>query len=132
MRSSNQKREGLALFVILVCVFMLGVLLVMILQLAFRRHKEVQLQMNRAQASCLAESGLRLAAARLESDPNYAGETWKIPPESLGGAKGAAVTIEVKPTDDEKARLVKAIADYPSDSEKRARISKEMTIQWKQ
>ena len=130
MRKPNRERRGAALIIALVCIVILGFLLVSVLRFALVRRKASTLQMNRAQATCLAESGLRRAAARLAVDPDYPGETWKITPESLHGEDGASVTIEVETPDEENenTRFVKATADYPNDSPKRARVTKELTI----
>ena len=96
------------------------------------RRKAATLQMNQAQATCLADSGLRRAAALLVADPDYKGETWEVSPESLQGKHGATVSIVVKKTDNKNTRLVKAMADYPNDPKKRARVTKEITVKFNQ
>lgn len=128
-RNRNRKRRGAALIIALVCIVILGFLLTSVLRFTLVRRKALTLQMKQAQATSLADSGLRLATAWLALDPDYAGETWEITPESLQGKHGATVTIEVKQsTDDENSRLVKVTADYPKDPAKRARVIKAITV----
>lgn len=131
MRRQNPTRRGAALIIALVCIVILMFLLTSVLQFALMRRKASTLQINRAQASCLAESGVRLATARLAADPNYSGQTWEISPESLQGEYGATVAIEVKSAEEENVRLVSVTANYPADPIKQARITKEITVELK-
>ncbi len=123
--------------VALVCVAVTSIVMMVMVRRAVGEWKMVQLEARQVQCRWLAESALDRTAARLASDPKYAGETWKIPARSLTGQDdpatrggGAAVKIEVStPPDQPSRRLVRVQADWPEDSPARVRISKQATIE---
>jgi hypothetical protein len=83
---------------------------------------------RRLQAEWLAESGLARARARLTADPDYKGETWKIPASQLDGAHEGLVVVEVETRADLKRgeRVVRVVADFPNaDPAHRDRSSKQ-------
>jgi hypothetical protein len=114
----------------MVCVGIAGAVLVSVLRIALAERKGQSTDARRIQAVWLAESGLERAAASLATDPDYAGEVWKVSAGSLGGNHGGQVTIEVKAVPDQPGRrLVSVRADYPDDPRLRVRWSKQLTIQ---
>lgn len=129
----RQKQRGMILILVLACLAIAAVLLVAGVKLAVSNHRLTRSFGWSVQARCLAESGVERAAAQLAADPNYSGETWKIPAEILGGDDAGIVKIEITPVSGEsKRRLVKAQADFPDDSLDRVRYSKELTLELEQ
>ena len=100
------------------------------MKLAAAGRRMMRTETWQVQAAWLAESGLERAAARLAADADYQGETWALSAEQLAGPEGAAVKIEVKPIAEQPGqRLVRVQADYPGDSQHRARHSKQAVVQ---
>jgi hypothetical protein len=119
------------LVIALVGTGMMTVMLVALLRLAAAESRGLKSDAWKEQAEWLAESGAERAAARLADDPEYRGETWRIPPEAFGGSNGAVVLIEVQsppgPGPSER-RVVRARADFPDDPQRRARKSKTIVV----
>jgi len=129
----SPRRRGLALVPALVCLVLTSLLCLALLRQASLRRSVIAAEGRRLQAEWLAESGLSLAKARLGADPGYRGETWSIPAGPLGGADAAAVTVAVGPPElpfaDGRRRVsVRVVADYPARGDRRARQSKELTL----
>ena len=83
----------------------------------------------RLQAGWLAEAGLDRAAARLAVDSAYAGETWTINAERLGGPDAAAVLIRAEKDElQTPGRLVVVQAAYPAEGTRQARLTRTITI----
>lgn len=129
MKTCHPKRRGIVLFIAIVATAMAALVFMAILKTAVAERRAMETRQWQEQAAWLAESGARRAAAKLEADPDYQGETWTIPADELGGEDAAVVQIEIAP-DDEHAdrRRVRVEADYPDDPTHRARWSKETAV----
>jgi Tfp pilus assembly protein PilV len=115
--------------VVLVSIGILAVLLVSILRLAAAERRALRAEQWRTQAAWLAESAVERAAARLEADSSYAGETWTIPPEELDGRDPASVSISVETSAGQPSRrVVRVVADYPSQFQDRVRRSRQVVL----
>ena len=129
-RSRRRQARGIVIVVAMVCVGIAGAVLVSVLRIAIAERKGQSTDARRVQAAWLAESALERAAVTLATDPDYAGEVWKVSAESLGGTYGGQVTIEVEAVPDQPdRRRVGVRADYPDDPRLRVRWSKQLTIQ---
>jgi hypothetical protein len=125
-------RRGVALIVVLAGLAVTMVMFLAATKLILVQRKTIELTARQIQASWLAESGVQRAAARLAADANYRGETWNVSAEELGGRSGGSVTIHVEqPPDQPGRRTVHIDADFPSDPQQRARVSREITIRIK-
>jgi hypothetical protein len=126
----QQKRHGMVLIMMLVCLAIASVLLIVGVKLAVTSHSVTRNFGWMAQSQLLVESGLQRAAAQLASDADYSGETWKIPAADLGGSDAGLVKIEVKTVADKSnRRLVNVEADFPDDPQDRVRYQKELTLE---
>jgi hypothetical protein len=113
----------------MVCLVLVGLLCAAVLRLAQSQRGVVAAEERRMQAEWLAESGLARAAARLAADPGYKGETWDVAAGALGGAEPGVVRIAVEAVKDAPGRRrVRAEADYPGGTSRRARLSKELIL----
>ena len=92
-----------------------------------RLHQQ-QLAEQQAQASWLAESGVRRGAARVAADANYDGESWLVPAAEIARLADARVEIQVA-IDDDAAQVAKitAVATYPAE-QPRVRVRKIVTF----
>ena len=125
----SRNRPGMASVAALVVLLVVGLICGVLLKIALARRVEVGREERLLQAAWLAESGLDRAASRLGSSADYAGETWSITAEELGGRGSATVAIAVeKVADQPDRRKVRVQADYPADSRLRARQSREIVV----
>jgi type II secretory pathway pseudopilin PulG len=123
------RRRGLVSVVILIGLIIVGLICAGLLKVAIARRAEVLMEERRLQANWLAESALDRASARLADSEAYAGETWEIGPEELGGRGPGSVLIRVTSIPEHPdRRRVTVRADYPSDSSRRARRSLEVVL----
>ncbi len=128
-RSSNGRRRGLASVAVLSVLFIVALIAAALLKVAFARRVELGMEERCVQAAWLAESGVDRAVARLASSGDYAGESWVIPAEELGGRGAGSVSIKVeKIADRPDRRKVRVEADYPVESSRRARQARELIV----
>lgn len=125
----NGRRRAMISVAALIALFVVGLVCVGLVKVAFSRRVEVGLRERRSQAEWLAESGLDRAMARLAASTDYPGETWNLSAEEFGGRGTATVDIRVeKVADRPDRRSVHIQADYPAGSNLRARRSRDMTV----
>ena len=123
------RQRGAILVVVLVCLAMAtGISVLVIGQIAAERQA-VQMNLRRLQALWLAEAGIERAAARVLTDPNYAGETWTIPAKELAADDSAVVRIQIEPISGQPQRQsIHVEADYSVAPECRCRQVKQIVI----
>jgi Tfp pilus assembly protein PilV len=122
-------KRGVILVAVLVTLMIVSALLLSTLTTTVAGSRALQHNAWRVQAQWLAESALERAAARLQQDADYRGETWRPAAAEFGGSAAAAVQIAVEPAPSEPAqRLVRVVADYPDDPQDRARHTAERTV----
>ena len=95
---------------------------------AVLEHRRLAGQQFRIQAVRLAEAGVRRAAPQLSTDSRYGTETWIIPAEDLDQLHSAEVQIRVAPGADQKTFDIEAVAEFPTDSDRRAQSTKRISI----
>src|SRR5690349_24829298 len=112
------RRRGIVSVAIIVCLVVLTMICGALLKAGLVERRLIADQERRLQAEWLAESGLQRALARLATSADYAGETWEIAAQELGGTAPAVVRITVeRPAAQPVRRRVRVEADYPSKSE---------------
>ncbi|WP_435016124.1 hypothetical protein TA3x_003684 [Tundrisphaera sp. TA3] len=128
--TAHRSRRGLVSAVVLVTLLVIGIIGAGLLRAALSRRGEAMAEERKLQAESLAEAGLGRAAARLDADPNFAGETWDVPASDLGGRGAGRVAIRVEPiADAPNRRTVSVQAEYPAGSTYRARRSRSAAIE---
>jgi Tfp pilus assembly protein PilV len=119
----------LVLLFVLAVIAIATVRMVALARTMVSARQELQIQEWQLQAGWLAQAGLQRAAARLRERSDYAGETWKVSAEEMGGSDGAVVRIEVdKLAGEPGRRRVRVVADYPDSPQHRARESREAIV----
>jgi hypothetical protein len=109
------RRRGSIMIGAAICLLLATMLLASALKLASTGRRQVRQDQLRMQANWLAEAGLERAAARLEAEAGYQGETWKIAANDLDGQHAGQVVIKVDPAEDaEDLRTVIVEASYPA------------------
>ena len=105
---------GIVLVAVLVALTVASVVFGSLLAAGTQQRRYLRQQQTRLQATVLAESGVERAAARLVSDAEYAGETWRVPAEEIGGKHAGRVEILVEDLPDQpQRRRVRVVARYP-------------------
>jgi Tfp pilus assembly protein PilX len=128
-RHLMRRRSGLVSVVVLITLFVIGLIGMALLKVAFARRAELGMEERRVQAIWLAESGVDRAIARLNASAEFAGETWEVSAEDLGGRGAATVAIQVEKVPDRPARRkVRVQADFPIGSSLRSRQSIETIV----
>ena len=128
---SSLHRHGTVLVPALVALAVIALLGASVIRLARTAHDQLELDHQRRQAVWLAESGLERAAAQLAANRDYTGEIWSLSPDTMGAAEGGTVRIRVERVEGESnRRLVRVQADYPAESDHRARHSKQTLVEF--
>jgi hypothetical protein len=121
------ERRGIVLAAAVACVFLSVILSAGLATSVLARHRQLQSEERQMQAAWLAESALARAAARLQSDAQYSGETWLLSAEDLGGRHAGKAIIAVA-AEGEGARRVTVEVLYPDDPVQRVRVVKEAAV----
>ncbi len=125
----SDRRRGMISVVMLVALIIILIIGAALMRVALTRRAGLKSEERRLQAVWLADSGLDRASSRLVASADYAGETWEIPAEDLGGRGAATVLIRVEtPADKPDLRKVHVQADYPIGSSLRSRASREIIV----
>lgn len=130
-RSARRKprQTGAILVVVLVSLLVLMMIGSTLIQTLLLHHREARRTEHSQQSFWLAESATQRAASRVAASADYAGETWRVPPEVLGGdAEGVAVIRLEKLEGQPDARRIVVEASYPEDSSKRILHRRERTV----
>jgi len=124
----RRRRHGGFAVVVLVCLLVAGMVLASLVKLAMLQDRQSGRDQWRLQAGWLADSGINRAASRLAGNPDYAGETWEVGSDRLGG-DGATVVIRVQ--NDKgggRRRLVTAEAVFPAAGPEQARQTRQLFV----
>jgi Tfp pilus assembly protein PilV len=125
----RRERHGFALLAVMICLIAVSVLVVGWFKSAAFERQQVRAAERRLQADWLAEAAVNRAAALLDQNPNYAGETWNLSAAELAASDAAAIEIRVAPeTDRPERRSIQVAADFPADSLRNVRVTKEIAV----
>ncbi len=117
MRSRRRtRRPGVVLVAILVSIVVILMLITSMTKAMTSGHRQARVAEQNQQAFWLAESAVQRSLHALKDSPDYQGEIWEVPVESLGVDGGATVTIDVQAVDDSPAaKRIRIEARYPQD-----------------
>ena len=139
----QQPRRGMTVVALLICLILVTLISAAILKVSMAQREFIRAQERRLQAEWLVESGMERCLAALAADRNYAGETWRVTAGDLGLSResqssradektdraAALVTITVgRLPESPLRRVIRVQADYPPDLPRRARHSKQTSI----
>lgn len=131
MNSLNSRR-GIALLMTIAAMVFVSAIGAVLLGLARSRLLDLRREESAIQAEFLAEAALDRAAAKLQADPSYTGEIWKISAKEMGGREAAQVVIAIS-ADSRRPnrREARAVADFPVDTRRRSRRTRTICIDLK-
>jgi type II secretory pathway component PulK len=122
-------RRGAFTVVVLVSLLVAGMLVASLLRMALLQDRQLGYEQFRLQVTWLVESGLERAVSRSSLEPDYAGETWRLEPEQLGGTAAATIVIRVeKEETNSRQRKFIVAAVYPDEGPHQARLTRETTV----
>lgn len=122
-------RRGVALLTAIVCLAVIAVICGSLIKVVHAQRQQTRTEERKLQAEWLAEAGLERAAVKLADSQDYSGETWQIAATEFAGRGSGNVKITIEKVADQPAiRLVRVQADYPADSDGRARQSKQAVV----
>jgi hypothetical protein len=139
----RRPRRGITVVALLVCLIVVTLITTAILRLSAAQREILRDEERRLQAEWLVESGVARSFARLAANREYTGETWQLSAVDLGltreaqfkagdhepEAVAAVVTISVEREKDKlDHRRIHVQADYPRELPRRARHSKQISI----
>ena len=121
--------RGAVLLIMMICLLLTTMIGGSLLKLALTQRQQSRRENLRLQAAWLAESAIDRAAAQIRADAAYSGEEWKPPAEAFDQRRSGSVRIQVEahPTKSYRRRVT-VVADYPSGTDQRARVRKNVTI----
>jgi Tfp pilus assembly protein PilV len=123
---SARRQRGSVLIAALVCLLIVSALLGSMLLAALQASRQIRKERDRRQCELLLQAGAERAAFRLAQQPEYAGETWNLPPDSIIGMGAGQVTIAVtRPA--ERPPQIDVVAEYPLDGERSIRRSRTLS-----
>lgn len=118
LSTPNLSRRGTVLVVAIVALMLVMSFMGMLLKTALAQRHVIREQGRDIQADWLAQSAAERAAARLQRDPDYTGETWSLSADDSGLRFPAEMTIRVEPANNDAAlRAVHVVALYPANLE---------------
>lgn len=125
---SISTRHGTILVFAMIALLVTTMIGASLMRTAVASMRQIQREQQQIQAGWLAEAGCQRALARSVGDQKYVGETWDVPAEQLQAPTGAAVRITIEAGSDENtARTVTAIAEFPKGSAQAVRVTKRLT-----
>jgi hypothetical protein len=116
-RRLGPKRRGTVLIAALVCMLVMMTILGGMLLGSLRASRQLHPERDLRQTELLLAAGIQRAANRLATQPDYRGETWRLPAESIVGDGAGEVTIAAARKSDDAPWQVRVVAEYPHGSE---------------
>ncbi|MDB5386509.1 MAG: hypothetical protein JWM11_2155 [Planctomycetaceae bacterium] len=127
----RSRRRGVAGMWGIVCLILATAIAATLGRLTLTGNRLVIQEQRRSQCDWLVQAGGSLASSRLQADPKYIGETWKITAEQLGGSDSGEVVIEVAAADPAVADSVRQIrinARFPKESPREVKLTKTLRL----
>ena len=122
------RRRGAVMAILIAVLVIVGVLAIGLTQLVVARHRLHLVQQRHQQTVELARAGARRAAAQLSRSPDYEGETWRVPADSIDGEDDASVFIEIASVEgDTELRSISARA-MMGEGARRLQHTHEITV----
>ena len=121
-RTTNRRRSGIALLVVLVALAIVSTIWLLLLRMSLMHHRQARREAFVAQSRWLAESAFDQTGRRLKADAKSEGLCWSVPAKELDGQHAANVVVEIRSVKDApQRREVTVVADFPINSPQRSR-----------
>jgi hypothetical protein len=123
-----RSRRGAVLIMALVCLALITAIGGALVRWALMEHNLLRSREQASQARWLAEAGIELAAAKLATAQDYAGETWLVPAADLPEGQSARVRVQVVPIEAGR-RSIEVEVEYPLEAATPVRVHKQVVYQ---
>ncbi|MBI1310186.1 hypothetical protein GC176_02680 [bacterium] len=128
-RRGQGPRQGTVLIICVVCLLLLSLTAGVLIRAAMLHRNQTRLLLPQAQAEWLAEAAAQVAAARLQENAAWSGDTWTISMDQTGLDESARIAIQIAADTDVATRRVAQITiDSPPDAPHRAHIERAVVI----
>lgn len=123
-------RRGTIILIPMICLVLSLAIIGELLQQTSIELKQLKKGQYHLQSNWLADAAAQRAVEKLIHQQNYAGETWKLPAEEIGGKFPGEVIIEIKRTTSNSQSLtIRTLASYPANAVERVRVIREWPIE---
>ncbi len=123
-------RHGTVVLVPMLCLVLSLTIIGVLLKQTSIEHKQLKKEQYRLQSVWLTDAAAQRATVKLDSQPDYHGEIWRLLPEEIGGNFPGEVSIEIDRNEKNKKLItIRTIADYPIKMAERVRIIREWPIE---
>ncbi len=124
-------RRGTIVLIPMVCLILSLAIIGELLKQSSVELKQLKKEQQYLQAIWLADAAAQRAVENLSSQENYAGETWVLPPEEIGGRFPGEVIIEImRDKQNDKSITIRTQASYPAKVAERVRIVREWPFEF--
>lgn len=128
-KQPRSRRAGYALILSMLSLALFGMAAAMLVKSLDWQRSIVRADAIRLQVDWLAQSALQRAAAKLSGQPDYAGETWSLTADDLGGNSTAKIVITAtKATEPTSRRQLQIHLEYQEAGELVAQLSRTATV----
>lgn len=118
---SRRRPTGVILAAVLVALLVVMMLGAALTNAFLARRKLVRESEWQQQGLWLAESAMQRAEHRLATEPDYAGDTWQLPPDQLNGTSAGVALIRVEAVSEpQPGHRIFIDASYPSNGLKKS------------
>tara|TARA_R110002095_G_scaffold191683_2_gene169323 strand:- start:2613 stop:3074 length:462 start_codon:yes stop_codon:yes gene_type:complete len=125
-KNNRLNRRGTIVLIPMVCLILSLAVIGELLKQSSIEIKQLKKEQQYLQASWLADAAAQRAVGKLSHQENYAGETWVLPPEEIGGRFPGEVIIEImRDKQNDKSITIRTQASYPAKVTERVRIVRE-------
>jgi hypothetical protein len=124
---ANPRRNALVLVAALACLLIVTSIIGTMLQGALRTRRQLHAERDRRQVALLLQAGIERAARRLSTEPNYTGDTWDLPSDSIIDNGAGRVTANVSPSNSGDSSIT-VIAEFPVDRDFLIRRSRTIQV----
>jgi Tfp pilus assembly protein PilX len=122
-------RSGAVLAVALICLLVITALGGLLLRALIAERRQSERQRYETQALWIAESAVQRAMSQLASNPDYAGETWRLETEQNGANAPGSAVIQLRSTADDRTQVrILVEVQYPTDAVYRVRQDRDILI----
>jgi Tfp pilus assembly protein PilX len=112
----RHRSKGITVPAALVCLVVIMAFTGMVVRALVLQRRRAQWDEHRLQCLFIVESAIDRAQARLDTQPDYEGETWEVELEDRGRSRKAVTQIRVERVSDSTAqRRIEVRAIWPDD-----------------
>ncbi len=128
-RTRNKvRRRAAAMAIVLACLLVIMLMGSTLVRGMVLHHRQTKNGLRQTQTLWLAESAAALGMAQLRTDPEYAGQTWRVIIDETSGSTGVA-EISVERVDQQpRQRILRIKSTYPDDPIQRVVLEHEITV----